>query len=280
MDYVGIEAIKRAYAQDKIDNGNHRRGLEIVNKPMSTPIYEGLAIHPEIEPLQKNINGAFQDMSMDFAALEKEIAHCAENYRGVLNTLVIRLEGINQQIQVEADRIKDINAICGIYSQFSTVVPITNANTQGRYGWHDNAFCGSPNGAYEYSPLEVTDIAGNGVDGNDYVDGAIASQDSHLTDDDHLTKWEYSRYTATKEIQGAPVPVNVDTEEAKATISLTSTYECNNLKISSDDNIIVEDVLVSSDMGLTYQSCLSKEMHINENTFMSPALSHFHLRNI
>ena len=56
MEYVGIEAIRKEYAQDKINNGNYTRGLEIYQKDMQTPTFEGLAIHPETEPIKETIN--------------------------------------------------------------------------------------------------------------------------------------------------------------------------------------------------------------------------------
>lgn len=263
MNYVGIEAIKNAYSQDKIKNNNYKRGLEIANKTFTEPVYEGFAVHPEVEPLRSEINNAFQDMSIDFAALEKEISHCAVEYKNLLSTLNLRLDAVDQQIQVEKDRIKDINAICGLYPQFSAVIPITGGTVKGTFGWNNNAFSGAPLEEYQYCQLNIDNISGNGINGNDFVKDAIKSQDSYIADNDHLTSWEYSRYTAAHEVSGSPVPVNLDTEEAKATISLSSDYFFKNLRIQSDKDIIIEDILVSPDSGLTYQSCLSEEIHLN-----------------
>lgn len=265
MEYVGIDAIRKEYAQEKIDAGNYARGLEIYQKDIQTPTFEGLSIHPEAEPIKDTINSALRDVSIDFVSLESELINTANSYASVINNMVLRLEAVEQQIQVEHDRIKDINAICGQFPDFSTVRSYVGTNVNGNYGWIENSFTGSiQRKTSDDISLKVVDVSGNGIDGNDNVQGAVESKDSYLTDDSTLTRWEYSRYTSAKAHKAAPVPVNGDNEEARAAITLKASKEINAIKIDTDSDVIVEDVLVSYDNGLTYESTLPKEIHIND----------------
>lgn len=264
MEYVGIEAIRKEYAQDKINNGDYARGLEIYQKDMQTPTFEGLAIHPETEPVKETINNALRDISIDFVSLESELINTANNYASIINNMVLRLEAADQQIQVERDRIKDINAICGQYSEFSSVRSYNGNNVSGDYGWLSDSFTG---GVADVTADDITitieDVSGNGVDGNEYVKGSVGSKRTYLVDDDELTRWEYSRYTASSIPKGAPIPVNGDSEEARATVTMSASKEISAIKIKSDSDVVVEDVLVSYDGGLTFESTMSKEIHIN-----------------
>lgn len=264
MDYVGIEAIRKEYAQEKIDNGDYKRGLQIYEKDIQTPTFEGLAFHPETEPLKETVNNALRDISIDFVSLENELIHTANSYTNVINNMLLRLETADQQIQVERDRIKDINAICGQYDAFSSVKSYVGTNVLGNYGWVDNAFTGQISDKNDDFTLTVVDVSGNGVNGNEYVKDAINSSEIYLTDESDLTRWEYSRFTASSIPKGSTVPVNGDTEEARATVTLVASENIQAIKISSEYDIVVEDVLISLDDGATYVSTLSKEIRIND----------------
>lgn len=264
MDYVGIEAIRKEYAQEKIDEGDHKRGLQIYEKDMLTPTFEGLAFHPETEPVKETVNNALRDISIDFVSLESELIHTANNYTNVINNMLLRLEMADQQIQVERDRIKDINAICGQYDAFSSVKSYVGTNVLGNYGWTDNAFTGVVSNKNDDFTLTVADVSGNGINGSGYVKDAMDSSEIYLTDESDLTRWEYSRFTASSVPKGSTVPVNGDTEEARATVTFVASEDIQALKIKSDYDIVVEDVLVSLDNGATYVSTLSDEIHIND----------------
>ena len=266
MDYVGIESIKKAYAQSLIDSGNITRGTEIYNKPFEEPVFEGLAVHPETEFVKDRLISALKDISIDFTALNKEMYQLGENYRLLINNTKMRLSAVEEKLQIEEDRIRDINVICNMYPQFSTIYTLTNQDAGGNYHYENGTFMAAKKTEYREKPyLTVIDVTGNGYEGNKYVMNASSdtSNRDNLTDDNILTKYEYSRLTTQDKDSKFNSDVNVDNEEAKCLITLQASQEINMINITSASDIVIEDVLASNDEGLTYESTMGKEIHIN-----------------
>jgi len=267
MDYVGTESIKQAYAQSLIDNGKHERGLEIYAKDRQEPVFEGLAFHPESEPIKELINNAFADISIDLIGLNKEILAIGNSYENMLNIANERLAAIDERISAEEDRIRDINIICGSYSQFDIIIPITPEYVNGVYFYDDNAYCGALSGnTKKLVNLTVTNVEGNGVEGNENVeDGTkLANQRKNLVDNDVLTSWEYGRFTSDKVEKNVAMPVNMDNEDARCTISFQGKSEFGAINIQTTDDIVVEEVLTSYDLGRTYTPNMAHEIHLND----------------
>jgi hypothetical protein len=270
LDYVGLESIKQGYAQTLLDNGNKAKAMEVYNKKISEPIFDGMALHGETEPIKADINMGITDIAMDLVALNKEIMAAGNKYADLVNNVRLRLSSIEDRISAEEDRIRDINVICGNYNQFDGVVAITPYNiTEGTYNYQEGTWRAYDGGQATTVELKVTDVEGNGIEGNSYVvgeDNDYSSRD-HLVDDDALTSWEYSRYTATTKQNNAPVPVNLDTEDARCTITLKGAAEFNSIKIQTYDNIVVEEAATTTDEGVTYQASMANEIHMNDKKY-------------
>jgi hypothetical protein len=264
MDYVGIKTLKQAYAQQKIDDGDYARGLEIYGKDEITPIYEGLAVHPEVEPLVDNINKAFHDISIDVTALEGELTQAASDYMALMSSTITRLESVEQRIQTETDRLRDINAICGNYDDFGSVKNLDGTNVNGKFGWANNAFTGVIAGGSSGVVLTVNDVVGNGYEGNIYVEDSVGVQRENMVDGNELTRWEYSRYNSPEPPPTAPMTINADTEEARATVFLEGDQAFNTLYLRSDMDIVIDDIL-TSDNNIDWKSNLAQAIHINDS---------------
>lgn len=264
MDYVGTESIKTAYAQQCVDNGDTEHGIEIYKKDATEPVFEGLAFHPESEPVKDLINDGISDISVDLLGLNKEMSAIADTYAALITDVKTRLDAVQEKIDAEEDRIRDINIICNNYTQFNSVKSITPSSVTGNCSYENGTFF-----AYRAqktdAELTIMDITGNGTEGNDMVAGAVQSSRDALTDSDPLTKWEYSRYTSSVpvKINGCPVLINNDDEEARCTLLLSSKKAFGSVHLESDYDIIVEDVQSSSDDGITFNSTLASPIHIN-----------------
>ena len=264
MERIGVESIKQAYAQKLIDEGSVEKGLNVYNKDVTAPVFEGLAFHPESEPVMSLINEAMADISIDLAGLSQEMATMGTEYEALISDIQTRLAAVDERISAEEDRIRDINIICGNYNQFDSILTLTPDNTTGSYSYKNNTFYGPTSEVVE-ADLKVTDVQGNGVEGNPAIKDAapLRSDRGNLIDSDTLTGWEYSRFTSSTAQAGMSVPVNVDSEEARCTVSFESETPFNSIIVRSDDDLVVEGVRTSTDDGLTYIENLAKDVHIN-----------------
>lgn len=239
MEYIGTESLKKSYAQVLIENNRAERGIQVQKKERSEPIFEGLALHPESEPIKELINSGLTEISIDLAGLNKEFVHLGEQYSSLLNNAVERLKFIDDKIKKEEDRIRDLNAICGNYRQFDSILELNSANCSGSFSYEDGLFYGKIS-VNKKIKAKVLDVQGNGKEEKE-------KNRSNLIDNDVLTKWTY----VTKD------------ENARCTITLSSEEPFNAVKIQTSDDIIVEEVETSNDDGITYLSNMSEEIHIN-----------------
>lgn len=264
-DYVGIQSIKQAYSQQLIEVGDNERGIEVYNKEIDEPIYEGTAFHPESEPVKDAIDTAFEEIVTDFTGLSKELIQISEDYATLINNMKIRLEAIDQRLEAEEDRIRDLNAICGKYTAFDSVASITSDTVTGTYSYANKTFTGKKTESSTAVTLSVSDVKGNGYEGNAYIQYPLVdtSDRNSLVDLNELTDWEYSRYTGTNS-DNVSFLINQDNEPARCVITLEGDNEFIGVSLKSTEDIVIESVSTSEDDGITYATQLEKEIHINQ----------------
>lgn len=239
MEYIGTESLKKSYAQVLIENNQTERGIQVHKKERSEPIFEGLALHLESEPTKESINSGLTEISIDLAGLNKEFAYLGEQYSSLLNNTTERLKLIDDRIKKEEDRIRDLNAICGNYRQFDSIIELNSTNSSGSFSYDNGLFYGKTS-TNKKIKAKILDVQGNGKEENE-------NTRSNLVDNDILTRWIYT----TKD------------ENARCTITLSSEEPFNAVKIQTDDDIIIEEVETSNDDGITYLTNMSKEIYIN-----------------
>ena len=72
MEYVGIESIKKSYRDLLQNRGDYEAASLLEQKEFTDPVYEGLTVHPEIEPNLSTINNALQRIAIDLVALNSQ----------------------------------------------------------------------------------------------------------------------------------------------------------------------------------------------------------------
>ena len=259
----GVLAVRNEYTQAKLKEGNKERSLEIYQKDFSEPVYEGYAIHGESEPLLDKLNDAVSDIAVDMLSLEEEFAASAGRYSEMINSMLIKLDGIEEIVQTQQDKIQDINIICGNCPQFTTVKALTAQDFYGTGGQNSGGAFTCQQDNYVNTKVNIMSVQGNGYEGNTHVDKAayLGSREA-LVDADYSTSWEYSRYYAP-ENKKTSFQINTDNEDVQCTITMKFDDKVNGIRLCSNEDIIVEDVLNGGDDGIAYVRTMSSPIHIN-----------------
>ena len=273
MDYLGTEAMKQAYADSMIELGNAKRAEEVLRKQFQDPLFEGYALHPEAEPSKEKLNSAFTEIAVDLKGLDLEVTYAANRYAALLDNIVGRFQAVDDILKREEDRIRDMNAINGQFSEFASVKSLTLSDFTGNCSHGETSsilYCQT--GDVKAASFTVDKVVGNGYSGNKYVldkDGkpvqnSVNTSDSSAVTDGHTTSsFEYSRLTATGSTEGLPQDVNKDDEEARCTLYLSSDGPVSMMNIKTGCNEVLEEVFYSQDKGLTYKRALYREIEMN-----------------
>ena len=278
MAYLGIESIRQAYAQELIKT-DVTKATSVFSKSEQEPVFNGLAFHPESEPLKKDINDAVADLAIDLTGVNKELEHIASEYTTMMNSFDTRLTAVQELISTQEDHLRDINMICGTYKSFDSVKNINPRLFSGTFNFTDGYYT-APQTRREKPKLQVLDIQGNGYEGKTIPNGKnIETSRANLVDEDKATLWQYERFNSDSVHNEFKKQVNLDSEEAKATISLATLQESDQddqvitqLKIDADSPLKVEEVYVSYDEGATYEPTLKKPFILNskEERYTNP----------
>ena len=99
--------------------------------------------------------------------------------------------------------------------------------------------------------------------GNLLSDTISTEERENIIDGSDVTYYEYSRLTSTGETE-YPADVNFDTEEAICSITLVGDQKFSAIKLNStQDNIVIRDVLTSDDDGASFTSHMAEPIAIN-----------------
>ena len=275
MDHVGLKSMKEAYVSQLVEEGDIRKAEEIQNSAVTAPIYSGYSIHPEEEPSVEGINKCFREMAIDIYAVRQEIKYAADEMRLLMNIVDAQLRNTDELLTAEEDRIRDMNIICGNYQEFATVKTLTEDNFNGDYNVEDDGKTFTCMvGEEKEVKLTVLQVAGNGYEGNGFVKSEEGFQSEKITTVDRAnmldgsfhTCYEYSRLTSGGEPE-YPADVNMDKEEALCSITLMGEVPFTAIKLDSDqEDIIVQDLLISDDNGASFRSQMPKPVSINSQT--------------
>ena len=274
MDYIGIQSIKKSYANQLLNSEQPDKAISVYSSLYSPVMSADIAyLHPEAEYNEDIINNLFTDTSIDIVALDNELSHVASNYEALMNRVQQRLAAVNAILDNETNRVNDVNTICNYFPEFSSVKAISKKDITGTVGvLKDSIFCAKTDTLKEV-PLKITSVEGNGYEGNKYVYMNSVFQDTvtdtknrdHLIDSNALTKYEYSRVTVKGNKQGIyPPDANYDQEEARCTISFEADESFNLLHLDYDpSNSIVLEEAYYADSDQIYYPIMRNEYAIN-----------------
>lgn len=272
MGRIGLETIKLAYQQDLIENNKNAKAAELASKELYEPIFTPLEIHPEGEPIVNSLNTTLTDIGLDMIILDKEIAASGKAFDALMDNMKLRLDAVEAQLTIEEERLKDINILCGNYTEFDRVVTLTDADFEGVFSTEKGSTFMAYASNLKAVEIMIAQVRGNGYEGNEYVctggkflkDTIDTSKQEFINDSSSITAYEYSRLTADSSEKLYPPAVNFDKEDVECGIVIAAAEVFNTIKIISDfANVIIEDVQVSTDDGATFTSVISKPIKIN-----------------
>lgn len=227
-------------------------------------------IHPEEEPNVEEINKIAETTKHDLDYLDKSIIDTAINFNNLLTSTRIKLLNIKEMLNAERERQQDINILCNKFSEFSSVMNLSDKDFDGNLTFKDGILQAKSLSSIEVK-YAIESIDGNGFPGNKYVylndsflDKVIdTTMTKNINDNNLATSYEYSRITVNNEAD-VPLEFNKDSIEAECSIVLSSSTLFNHININSErDDIVLKEVFTSLD-GLTYK--LDKEYNIAINS--------------
>ena len=239
-----------------------------------TPTYEQLVIHPE-EGEDFRINDSMYNIFVDMKQLDVLLINQGYLLERLMENTVERLNIIDLNVKTEQERLQDIKMLCNKYTDFDNVIPINESTScSGVYSvTNDSFFCSVK--TYNKISSEVTNIVGNGIEGNKYVykDGAYVSEKldtsvrRNITDTSTTSYYEYERITCSSTEQYILSEFNTDSEPAKCTVFLTAKSEVNLAVITSDDPTLKVIGLQYSYDGVDYYPLEIPEIYMNNKQY-------------
>ena len=273
MESKYIEQSKQDFIELLIQNGSTKKAQEILEKNVYEPIYTYKGIHEYEETNVREYNDMVNEVYHDINALTIGFRDCAKDYYNLMSETKARLSIIKESLESERDKLVDVNILCNKYTDFSTVMNLTESDLYGSYSYENGIIASAAKGASKIN-YNIERIDGNGYEGNNYVykDNKFISASlntnnrDYIKDESKITMFEYSRITANASEKEIFQEVNLDSSEAKVTLTLSSKSAFNKIIVaSSSADAIISSISVSDD-NINYKDIMTKPISINETS--------------
>lgn len=228
------------------------------------------SLHSDCEINNNDFNNYFEEIKNNLIEINKNILDGSEKLKGIMESSKLKIDNIKKVLNTEKERQEDINMLCNRFTDFSDVIIITDANSDGNLEFANDIF-NLERHSDKKVKLEIVEIVGNGYEGNSYVysnDDFISkindtSNRDAITDSNVISYYEYSRLTANNSEEEVFPLINFDSIYAKCSLTLKSSETFNSLKISSDDDSIILDSLFTSNDGQNFKRHSLSNIKIN-----------------
>lgn len=225
--------------------------------------------HPEEEGSLK-INDSLTGIKNDLLTVDNELIGAASSVDDLIKSTITRLDAIKKYIDYEKDRLQDISMLCNKYTDFDNVIVLKGSDFSGTFTYENNTFSVA-RGTNSKVEIEITNVIGNGYEGNNYVvsegdfvkEKLDTSQQKNLKDNSLTNYYEYSRITAANTEEYLNNDFNTDSEEAKCTISLQAKENINEIQMSSSSSITSLINAQYSIDGIHYSSIQFEPIYLN-----------------
>lgn len=234
------------------------------------PILEITEIHQDTEITKDDFNSIFINIKNDLKVINSEILNSTNDFKNLLESSKSQLNNIKKNLKTEKERLEDINMLCNKFTDFTNAISINKDNAIYDLNYYKDAFSLQEESS-KIIKGKITDITGNGYEGNKYVysNNAFINNTNnsalreYIMDNNIVTYYEYSRIVANNSEEKFSDLINFDSIHAKCSITIQATEVFNNLEISSDiDDISIESLNISQD-GKNYENNIISNLQIN-----------------
>ena len=218
--------------------------------------YTGMYFHPEGGG-DFFVNEGLTKIKADLHALDTLLSDTGIAINDLLLNTTLRLEEVKRSIISEKERYQDMMMLCNRYTDFESVKALDVDKFTGSYNISSDGVIFAPTTQVNKINIYITDVQGNGYEGNAYVynDGKYqkdtynTADRSQMVDDSRSTYYEYSRLVVDEVEENAPRMIfNKDNEHALCTLYIQAEDLVNYIDITTEDSdLSIVSIQYSSD---------------------------------
>lgn len=265
--------VKNAYAA-ALQAENKERAREILESDEYSPITKLIQLTEDEEPNTEWHNIFLGETNIDLNVIDHELANTALGFHTLYEFTLSELAKYVEYLNKEREMQKDLQMLCGAYTDFDTIKLIESYDDQ-FYKLNNNVYCAA---VKEHIPitLNVVSVDGNGFEGNKYVK-YLSGQNykdsssilntanrSYIVSDNQNQYYEYSRLTGNVINFSA---VNKDFVKARCSIVLESPEIINAVSIKTTQrDLVLSELFVSDDNILYTQVNAIHNLVFNDDT--------------
>lgn len=275
MELTSPNNIRKSYIETLADREEYNNILAtLVKKNDTEPIFTFENLNYEDVPVYNDEQRELLEISLDLNSINNGFIEIKNRVDNLMSYVDTSLETIKESIKKEDERISDINTICGQSDEFNMVVPIYASDFDGDFENINNKYFGAALTSQTDPDYEIIDVSGNGIAGNKFVynDDEFENEEndysdtSYITDDNDITKFEYSRYITNDKTEVIDNVINYDQKPVELVLTLFSSQsKVNKISWLTETKDLSVIKLETSDDGLTFINRLEKPVK-NQDT--------------
>lgn len=283
MELKSADSIRSKYLAALASDSKYEDILtELKLKDKRLPISNFKSLNPEEPPDFLKESREMQEILLDIAAVNRSIVEMKDRVDDIISSIDTVTSEVQTILKREEDRIQDVNMICGTGDEYNTVIAVpAGAFGDGtEFEAVDANTIGAKLNARSEIDYEIISIGGNGIEGNRYVfnnnayeaDTDDYSIYDYITDDSDVSFFEYERLVSTDRSEIRDGIINYDNKPCECVITMRAAEKVCRMKLLSETQDIVLRQLEVSDDGITWRSCINRELKLNskEDVYTSP----------
>lgn len=276
MDLKSPKKYKEEYLKLLTEDGSFNNIIEeLVAKKEEEPISIFRYLNPEATPNYYDEQRQMSEILLDINAVNSGINEIKSKIQDIFTEFDSCAKLLNDTLNTEISRIKDVSILCGANSPYNTVWPINAENmdsTVSTVEAFNNEVFTAHLGEMKDTKYQIISVIGNGYDGNSFVykDGAFENETDncdnleYILDDNDLTAFEYSRLCTDDKTEIIDGIINYDDKNVEVIITLMAESPASQISILSEtEDIMIEKVEYGND-GINFSKLDREPICIND----------------
>lgn len=278
MDLKSPGKYKEEYLKLLVEDGTFNDIIkELINKKEESPISMFKYLNPEETPDYFDEQRQMSEILLDINSINSGIKEIKNKIQDIFTEFDDCAKLLDDALNTEISRIKDVSILCGSNSPYNTVWPI-NADTMDTtistvkelnsktFGAHLNQM--------KNTKYEIISIIGNGYNGNSFVykDGSFENETDnydnleYIRDDNDLTAFEYSRLCTTEKSEEIDGIINYDDKSIEVVMTLMAEDGASQLNILSETEDLLIEKIEYGNNGIDFTEIKREPFYINDKS--------------